>query len=149
MVIPPRSTRSRIALCPGPPDERSAPVVEALISKARRRPAILRKTLTGIRGNEQARYEDFSVATDVQAFSCDPRSPRPVALDDRVRESGEVRRNETAEIGMLKLPAFRERGHGSANRIRLCGWKARLLPPRLHQWTFSTSRGLLFADPAS
>ena len=50
-------------------------VVEGLIRQVRRLPADLRKTLTWDRGMELARHKEFSVATDVQVFFCDPQSP--------------------------------------------------------------------------
>lgn len=50
-------------------------VVKGLIRQVRRLPAELRKTLTWDRGTELARHKEFSVATDVQVFFCDPQSP--------------------------------------------------------------------------
>ena len=50
-------------------------VVNALIKQVRQLPAELRKTLTWDRGMEMAGHKDFSVATDVQVYFCDPQSP--------------------------------------------------------------------------
>ena len=50
-------------------------VVKALIRQVRRLPAELRKSLTWDRGMEMARHKEFSVATDVQVYFCDPQSP--------------------------------------------------------------------------
>ena len=50
-------------------------VVSALVREVRKLPAELRRTLTWDRGMELARHKDFSVATDVQVFFCDPQSP--------------------------------------------------------------------------
>ena len=50
-------------------------VVKALIKQVRRLPAELRKSLTWDRGMEMARHKEFSVATDVQVYFCDPQSP--------------------------------------------------------------------------
>ena len=50
-------------------------VVKGLVRQVRKLPAELRRTLTWDRGMELARHKDFSVATDVQVFFCDPQSP--------------------------------------------------------------------------
>jgi IS30 family transposase len=57
-------------------DDKSSPsVVKALIKQVRRLPQELRKSLTWDRGLELAHHKDFSVATDVDVYFCDPRSP--------------------------------------------------------------------------
>ena len=38
-------------------------------------PAELRKSLTWDRGLEMAAHKEFSIATDVQVYFCDPKSP--------------------------------------------------------------------------
>jgi IS30 family transposase len=50
-------------------------VIEALIREVGKIPANLRKTLTWDRGSEMAQHKAFTVATDVQVYFCDPRSP--------------------------------------------------------------------------
>lgn len=50
-------------------------VVSALSRKIRRLPNELRRTLTWDRGSELARHKDFTVATDVKVYFCDPSSP--------------------------------------------------------------------------
>jgi len=50
-------------------------VTEALIREVGKIPANLRKTLTWDRGSEMAQHKAFTVATDVQVYFCDPRSP--------------------------------------------------------------------------
>jgi IS30 family transposase len=50
-------------------------VVKALTKKVRRLPAELRKSLTWDRGLEMADHKEFSVATDVKVYFCDPQSP--------------------------------------------------------------------------
>ena len=50
-------------------------VTRALARKILRLPAELRRTLTWDRGSEMAAHKDFTVASDVQVYFCDPRSP--------------------------------------------------------------------------
>lgn len=50
-------------------------VVEALIKQARKLPADLYKTLTWDRGTEMKGHKQFSLATDIQVYFCDPKSP--------------------------------------------------------------------------
>lgn len=47
----------------------------ALAREVLRLPAELRRTLTWDRGTEMARHQDFTVATDVKVYFCDPHSP--------------------------------------------------------------------------
>ena len=50
-------------------------VVKALTKQIRRLPVELRKSLTWDRGLEMAAHKEFSIATDVQVYFCDPQSP--------------------------------------------------------------------------
>lgn len=50
-------------------------VVSALIRQVQNLPAELRRSLTWDRGMELARHKEFTVATDVQVYFCDPQSP--------------------------------------------------------------------------
>ncbi len=50
-------------------------VVKALAKQVRRLPAELRKSLTWDRGLEMAAHKEFSIATDVKVYFCDPQSP--------------------------------------------------------------------------
>jgi IS30 family transposase len=50
-------------------------VVKALSKKVQRLPAELRRSLTWDRGLEMAAHKEFSIATDVQVYFCDPQSP--------------------------------------------------------------------------
>jgi IS30 family transposase len=50
-------------------------VVDALIKNARKLPQELYKSLTWDRGNELASHKRFTLATDIQVYFCDPRSP--------------------------------------------------------------------------
>jgi IS30 family transposase len=53
----------------------TAGVVNALIERVRQLPKQLMTTLTWDRGCELAQHNRFTVATDVQVYFCDPRSP--------------------------------------------------------------------------
>lgn len=50
-------------------------VTQALAKKLRGLPAELRRSLTWDRGSEMAAHKEFTVATDVKVYFCDPRSP--------------------------------------------------------------------------
>ena len=50
-------------------------VTQALARTIRRLPAELRRSLTWDRGSEMSAHKDFTVATAVQVYFCDPRSP--------------------------------------------------------------------------
>ncbi len=50
-------------------------VVNALSKQIRRLPTELRRSLTWDRGMELAHHKDFSIATGVKVYFCDPQSP--------------------------------------------------------------------------
>lgn len=50
-------------------------VVTALKKQIQKLPSELRQSLTWDRGMEMAQHKDFTVATDVQVYFCDPQSP--------------------------------------------------------------------------
>jgi IS30 family transposase len=57
------------------PNRDTAVVVAALSRQIRKLPATLRRSLTWDRGLEMARHKEFTVATDVKVYFCDPQSP--------------------------------------------------------------------------
>ena len=57
------------------PSKDTAVVVTALSKHVRKLPATLRRSLTWDRGLEMAKHKDFTVATDVKVYFCDPQSP--------------------------------------------------------------------------
>ena len=57
------------------PGKHTSVVVAALSKHVRRLPATLRRSLTWDRGLEMAKHKEFTVATDVQVYFCDPQSP--------------------------------------------------------------------------
>src|ERR1700739_1941098 len=57
------------------PSRDTAEVVGALSKHVRKLPATLRRSLTWDRGLEMAKHKDFTVATDVKVYFCDPQSP--------------------------------------------------------------------------
>jgi IS30 family transposase len=57
------------------PSKNTAVVVAALSKHVRKLPATLRRSLTWDRGLEMAKHKEFTVATKVQVYFCDPQSP--------------------------------------------------------------------------
>ena len=66
---------SRFVMLLKVPNSGTASVVAALSKHIGRLPAELRRSLTWDRGKEMAAHKAFTVATDVQVYFCDPRSP--------------------------------------------------------------------------
>ncbi len=66
---------SRFAMLIKVPSKDTATVVGALSKHVRKLPAELRRSLTWDRGKEMADHKNFTVATKVQVYFCDPRSP--------------------------------------------------------------------------
>lgn len=56
-------------------DKQTETVVAALSKQIRKLPNSLRRSLTWDRGHEMARHKQFTVATDVKVYFCDPSSP--------------------------------------------------------------------------
>lgn len=56
-------------------EKRTERVVEALIKQSRKLPSELYKSLTWDRGTEMAGHQQFTLATDIQVYFCDPQSP--------------------------------------------------------------------------
>ena len=50
-------------------------VVQALTKHVQHLPESLKKTLTWDRGSEMTNHADFTIATDIKVYICDPRSP--------------------------------------------------------------------------
>ena len=67
--------QSRFVLLERLPAADSGTVVAALARRVRRLPAALRQSLTWDRGKEMAQHQQFTIATDVQVYFCDPQSP--------------------------------------------------------------------------
>jgi IS30 family transposase len=57
------------------PSKETEVVVAALSRHVCKLPATLRRSLTWDRGLEMAKHKEFTVATDVQVYFCDPQSP--------------------------------------------------------------------------
>ena len=57
------------------PSKSTATVVTALGKHVRKLPRELRRSLTWDRGKEMADHKSFTIATNVQVYFCDPRSP--------------------------------------------------------------------------
>jgi transposase, IS30 family len=67
--------RSRFVLLIRVPAADSATVVAALARRVQQLPKALRQSLTWDRGKEMAQHAQFTIATDVQVYFCDPQSP--------------------------------------------------------------------------
>lgn len=67
--------QSRFVMLVKVPRSDTQTVVTALARTVRKLPKQLRRSLTWDRGKEMAAHKDFSVATDVKVFFCDPHSP--------------------------------------------------------------------------
>ena len=50
-------------------------VIEALIKQSRKLPSELYKSLTWDRDSELSAHKDFTLATDIDVYFCDPYSP--------------------------------------------------------------------------
>jgi IS30 family transposase len=67
--------RSRFVMLMRVASKDTATVVRVLSRQVRKLPRELRRSLTWDRGLELAAHKDFTVATDVQVYFCDPHSP--------------------------------------------------------------------------
>ena len=67
--------QSRFVIIVKVADKRTENVVTALIKAVRKLPVALRRSLTWDRGTELANHAQFTVATDVQVYFCDPSCP--------------------------------------------------------------------------
>lgn len=67
--------KSRFVMLVKVPSNDTQTVVTALTRRVRKLPKQLRRSLTWDRGHEMAHHKDFSLATDVKVYFCDPHSP--------------------------------------------------------------------------
>lgn len=67
--------RSRFTILVKVKGKDTVSVVAGLKREVKRLPQHLRKSLTWDRGMELANHKDFTIATDVKVYFCDPRSP--------------------------------------------------------------------------
>jgi len=66
---------SRFLMLVKVPSKETEAMVAALSEHVRKLPVALRLSLTWDRGLEMAKHKEFTVATDVQVYFCDPQSP--------------------------------------------------------------------------
>ena len=66
---------SRFAMLIKVPSKETEAVVTALSQQVRKLPPTLKRSLTWDRGLEMAKHKDFTVATNVRVYFCDPQSP--------------------------------------------------------------------------
>jgi len=67
--------RSRYVMLVKVDSKDTVTVTKALAAKVRELPAELRRSLTWDRGSEMAAHKDFTIATDLKVYFCDPHSP--------------------------------------------------------------------------
>lgn len=67
--------QSRYLILVKVPSKDTKTVVDALITQARKLPRELYKSLTWDRGSEMAGHKNFSLATDIKVYFCDPQQP--------------------------------------------------------------------------
>lgn len=67
--------RSRYVMLIRLPERDTDTVVKAIARRIQRLPESLKQSLTWDRGLEMSAHKDFTIATDVQVYFCDPRSP--------------------------------------------------------------------------
>lgn len=67
--------QSRFTMLVKVPGKDTASVVTALSRQVRTLPSVLRRSLTWDRGMELAQHKQFTLATQVQVYFCDPQSP--------------------------------------------------------------------------
>jgi IS30 family transposase len=67
--------KSRFVILVKVPSRDTKTVVGALTRRVRKLPKQLRRSLTWDRGKEMSSHKDFSLATDVKVYFCDPHSP--------------------------------------------------------------------------
>ncbi len=67
--------RSRFVMLIKVPSKDTATVTKAIARRIHRLPTLLRRSLTWDRGSEMAAHKEFSIATDLQVYFCDPHSP--------------------------------------------------------------------------
>ncbi len=67
--------KSRFVMLVKVPSSESQIVVGALARRIRKLPKQLRRSLTWDRGKEMSSHKDFSLATNVKVYFCDPQSP--------------------------------------------------------------------------
>lgn len=66
---------SRLVMLAKVANNKTSTVIPALIKQAKKLPVELYKTLTWDRGSELTNHKEFTVATDIKVFFCDPKSP--------------------------------------------------------------------------
>ena len=79
-----RSTRY-VMLLHLPDGGNAAAVRDALITTLGTLPTQLRRSLTWDQGKEMARHREFSLATDIQVYFCDPHSPWQQPMATRIQ----------------------------------------------------------------
>ncbi len=112
---------SRFAMLIKVPSKETEAVVAALSQHVRKLPATLKRSLTWDRGLEMAKRKDFTVATDVQVYFCDPQSPWQRGLspiDGSIDHGESIGWFERRAVGGPSSPARESKMNGSPHRER-------------------------------
>lgn len=86
-------------------------VVSALSRQVRKLPVELRKSVTWDRGMELAQHKQFTVATDMQVYFCDPQSPW--------QRGTNVNTNGLLRLYLPKGTSLADYSQGDLNKIAL------------------------------
>jgi IS30 family transposase len=81
-------------------------IVAALSRQVRKLPATLRRSLTWDRGLEVAKHKEFTVATDVQVYFCDPQSPWQRGTNENTNPMTRANSFSLDGLSSGKLPVY-------------------------------------------
>ena len=84
-----RSTRFLLPVAL-PAGHRAELVAEALAAKITTLPAALTRTLTWDQGQEMAEHDRFTIATGIEVYFCDPKSPWQRGTNEHQRTNRDV-----------------------------------------------------------
>lgn len=109
----------------------TANVVGALVRQVQRLPSGLMDTLTWDRGMELAHHKQFSIATNVDVYFCDPQSPgrvaatrTPMACCANISQKEPTYRNTaSATLTLLLFNSAHDRVKPLATRLQLICWR--------------------------
>ena len=118
---------TRFAMLLKVPSRDTATVVGALGKHVRKLPEQLRRSLTWDRGKEMADHKSFTVATNVQVYFCDPRSPWQRGSNENT--NGLLRQYFPKGTDLSRFSqAYLTGSPGASTNVRERLWALKLLP---------------------